>query len=395
MPTMKRHKTRYPGVWFIVGTGADGKTERIFYIGYRRNGKWIEEKAGRERKNDISAYGASLIRTARIEGKEPSNEERREAVVAARKAEAEKWTVNRLWEAYKESRLENKRSATDSSNFQNYLLSPFGDKEPAEILPLDVDRLRMSLTKKGKAAATVKNVLELLRRIVNFGVDRQLCPGLPFKIKMPKMNNLKTEDLTPEQLAQLLKVLRVGIVTNEKGEETILDPDAREEMLFALHTGMRRGEIFRLKWDDVDLRRGFLTIREPKGGVDQTIPLSEAANELLSKRSRREDSPFVFPGRGGRQRVDHSKQFRAIRKAAGLPEDFRPMHGIRHVFASTLASSGEVDLYTLQRLLTHKSPSMTMRYAHLRDETLKRAANVMGKIVEQTTADKDTKATHE
>jgi integrase len=208
---------------------------------------------------------------------------------------------------------------------------------------------------------------------------------------MPKVNNLKTEDLNSVQMAQLLEVLRVGIVKDEDGKETILDLDAREEMLFALHTGMRRGEIFRLKWDDLDFPRGFLTIREPKGGVDQTIPLSDAASELLSKRPRREDSPFVFPGHGGRQRVDHSKQFRAIRKAAGLPEDFRPMHGVRHVFASTLASSGEVDLYTLQRLLTHKSPLMTQRYAHLRDETLKRAANVMGRIVDQATPDQNAK----
>ena len=51
-----------------------------------------------------------------------------------------------------------------------------------------------------------------------------------------------------------------------------------------------------------------------------------------------------------------------------------PLHGLRHVFASTLASSGKVDMYTLQKLLTHKSPIMTQRYAHLRDDALKRAS---------------------
>lgn len=63
------------------------------------------------------------------------------------------------------------------------------------------------------------------------------------------------------------------------------------------------------------------------------------------------------------------------------------MHGLRHTFASMLASSGEVDLYTLQRLLTHKSPTMTQRYAHLRDETLKKAANVAGRIIAATEQD--------
>jgi integrase len=149
----------------------------------------------------------------------------------------------------------------------------------------------------------------------------------------------------------------------------------------------------RLKWDNVDYQRGFLTLREPKGGVDQTIPMSDEVRIVLEGRTQT-DSPYVFPGRKiegreDRPRADAAKQFRAIRAAAKLPKDFRPMHGLRHVFASHLASSGQVDLYTLQRLLTHKSPTMTARYAHLRDETLKKAANIMGQIVEQ--AEKDAK----
>ena len=56
-------------------------------------------------------------------------------------------------------------------------------------------------------------------------------------------------------------------------------------------------------------------------------------------------------------------------------------HGVRHTFASHLANSGEVDLYTLQRFMTRKNPMKTQRYAHLRDETLKRGANVMSRIV--------------
>ena len=60
----------------------------------------------------------------------------------------------------------------------------------------------------------------------------------------------------------------------------------------------------------------------------------------------------------------------------------RPLHGLRHVFASTLASSGKVDMYTLQKLLTHKSPIMTQRYAHLRDDALKRASELAGRLIQ-------------
>jgi integrase len=64
----------------------------------------------------------------------------------------------------------------------------------------------------------------------------------------------------------------------------------------------------------------------------------------------------VFPGRGGRQRISCQAGVNEVKEKAGLPKGFRPMHGLRHVYASMLASSGEVDMYTLQRLLTHKDP---------------------------------------
>ena len=87
-------------------------------------------------------------------------------------------------------------------------------------------------------------------------------------------------------------------------------------------------------------------------------------------------SPFVFPGRGGGKRKEFKLMPRRVRKKAGLPDDFRPLHGLRHTFASWLASSGAVDIYTLQKLLTHSSVQMTQRYAHLADEALQRAAAV-------------------
>jgi len=84
--------------------------------------------------------------------------------------------------------------------------------------------------------------------------------------------------------------------------------------------------------------------------------------------------------------VDINHQVSRIKQRAGLPEAFRAIHGLRHVYASMLASSGGVDMYTLQKLMTHKSAAMTQRYAHLRDDALKRAADVAGDIFEQLTA---------
>ena len=216
----------------------------------------------------------------------------------------------------------------------------------------------------------VKHVLKMLRVLCNFGARNNLCPALPFTITMPTVNNTKTEDLTPGQLKRLLDAI-------DKDPH----PQAGPMMLMALYTGMRAGEMFALRWSDVDFERGFIHIRDPKGGQDQTIPLNDAAKALLKGHLRRKGSPFVFPGRAGRQRTRIDKAANAIKKAAKLPADFRPLHGLRHVYASMLASSGEVDMYVLQRLLTHKSPQMTQRYAHLRDEALRKASGLAGDMV--------------
>lgn len=369
MPVQKRHHTRYPGVFFIIGTSvATGKPERIYYIDYRKDGKRIQEKAGRASQNMTPARAAQK-RADKIKGRVLSNKNQREAEEAAKQAEAERYTISKLWDAYKAAKPGLKGIVTDQNRFENHIKTVLGKKEPSELVPLDVDRIRLKLLKT-KSPGTVKNVMELLRRVINFGVNKHLCDGAGFKIEMPKVNNLKTEDLTPKQLKKLLKVIEKD--THEQ---------AGPMMLMALYTGMRRGEMFRLEWRDIDFDRGFIKLRDPKGVIDQTIPLNYAARYVLDSHPNRKGSPFVFPGRGGRQRTDIKKAVNKIKKAAGLPADFRALHGLRHVYASMLASSGQVDLYTLQKLMTHKSPLMTQRYAHLRDETLKRAAGLAGSII--------------
>lgn len=384
MPKYKRHKTKFPGVYYIDGTQVGtGKTEKIFYILWRNDeGKLIEEKAGRQFQHDMTASRAAALRAQRIQGALPSNKERRKSIVEEKAAQEGRYTFEKLWETYREQNVGKASLKDDKSRYTKYIHPDFGNKEPRQIVPLDLDRLkkqvagskddRLKKGKKkagGKRPASVARTLELVRRLSNFAEKKQLCRGLSFKIAMPRVNNTKTEDLTHEQMGALLKAL-----------DESLDKQAADMMRLALCTGMRKMEIFRLQWKDVNFTKGFITIREPKGGTDQIIPLSNVAGQILSRQSKTE-SPFIFPGRGGGMRVDAIKVFNKIKVAAGLPHDFRPMHGLRHVFASTLASSGQVDLYTLQRLLTHKSPQMTMRYAHLRDDVLKKAANLAGEII--------------
>jgi integrase len=364
MPAQKRHKTKYPGVYYIEGKAVgSNKIEKIYYIAYRKDGKQIHEKAGRQGKDDMTPARAAGIRAERIAGKQPTNKERRRKEREAKKAEKAKWTIDRIFDSYIKARPDNKARAVDQGRYDKYLKEPFGAMEPKEIVPLDVDRVRLRLLKK-LSPQTVTHVLSLLTWILNYGVDKQLCDRLSFRIKKPPVNNLKTEDLNPEQMNALFREI-----------ETYHNPQIRGLMKTALFTGLRRGELFKLKWEDVDFDRGFIRIVGPKGGANQVIPMNNAARGVLESHPRTE-SPYVFPGRGGKQRVSVQVDVNRIKKRAGLPKDFRPLHGLRHAYASMLASSGQVDMYTLQKLLTHKSAAMTARYAHLRDETLKRATNV-------------------
>jgi len=373
----KREKTNYAGVFYRKAKRIGRKgTEKVYYVVYKKNGKVLEEKAGRQFADDMSPARAAGIRAELIEGKRLTRKEKRGQEQAFKDAKANKWTIDRLWVAYKENKPNLKGIVTDENRFDNYIKPNFGDKEPKDIIPLDVDRLRLKLLKT-KAPGTVKNVLELLRRIVNFAGKKNLCEGLNFTIEMPKATSLKTEDLTPKQMTRLLEAI-------EKADNV----QAANMMKLALFTGMRRGEMFKLKWSNVDYDRGFISLIDPKGGPDQKIPLNDATRELLQSHPRTK-SQFVFPGRGGRKRTDIKHQVNRIKKEAKLPKDFRALHGLRHVYASMLASSGEVDLYTLQKLLTHKSPVMTQRYAHLRDHALKKASSLAGSIIGQAASDPD------
>jgi integrase len=379
MPGKHRNWTKYPGVYFIEGKGARGKAEKTYYIVYRRQSRLIEEKAGSERRDDMTPARAAGMRAKRIEGKDLPNTERRRLAREIKEQE-HPWTIGRLWEAYSETKEKEISLTNDKVRFNKYLKDHFGMKQPHEIASLDIDRLKRREL-KDKAPQTVKHALALLQRLVRFGMKRGVCIALPFTIEFPKVNNLQTEDLTHKQLQALIKVL-------DKSPDYM----TANLMRMALFTGMRRGELFKLCWHDVDFQRGFIHIRGPKGGKDQTIPLNSAAREVLEKHPKTPGQDLVFFRGDGKQFTDLSRQARRITKAAGIPQDFRPLHGLRHHFASALASSGKVDLYVLQRLLTHKSPQMTQRYAFLRDQILRQASDLAGelfKAVEQEVNSED------
>lgn len=388
MASLTRHQTDKVGVFYILGkqraksktpsgeTVPIEKTDKIYYIMYRLDGKKVEEKVGRESER-MTVAKAAKIREQRINGVTLPNTERRRQRIEKAQAEAGRWTIGKLWEAYKENHPGLKGIVTDENRFKNYL-SGFTKLSPEELTTQMVDTLRLKLLKSGKKAGTTKNVLELLRRVINFGVKKGLCAWQdPSRLhfEMPKLNNTKTEMLTKEERARFIEAAKAA--PNRK---------AGQLMLMAYYTGMRRNELFGLKWSHIDVENGFINIvgenqEGAKSNRDERIPLSAPVRELLAEVGDN-GSEYVFPGKDGRSRmIDMNKQVNAIKAAAGLPKDFRPLHGLRHTFASVAVSNG-VPLSHVQKLLTHKDPTLTQRYAHLEDEALKKAAEAVSNFLE-------------
>jgi len=362
----KRIKTKYPGVYYREANRVAGKgKEKVFYIIFKKSGKVIEEKAGRQHTDAMTPARAAGIRAERIEGKRLSRKEIKKNALSA----AQALTIDQLWERYTLTRKVNKGLSVDTGRYNKYIKPKFGHKLPADIQLTDIDTFTRKL-EINLAPQTVCHILNLITWIINFGAKRDLCSKLSFHIQKPQVNNETTEDLTPEQLQNLLNAI-------EQDNNTA----AKNLIKLVLFTGMRRGEMFKLKWEHIDFYRGFISIVDPKGGPDQKIPMSDAASKILQNHTRQDGSPYVFPGKNGGQRVTISKPVNRIKKLAGLPKNFRPLHGLRHVYASMLASSGQVDMYTLQKLLTHKNPRMTQRYAHLRDSAFINASNIAGEII--------------
>jgi integrase len=149
-------------------------------------------------------------------------------------------------------------------------------------------------------------------------------------------------------------------------------------VILAMNTGMRKGEIFNLKWSSVDLVNSRLTVaaENAKSGKSRIIPLNTEAKSALFKWERF-NSPyiFVFEGEVGKPLKDIKKAWANLLAEAKI-YNFR-FHDLRHHFASKLVMAG-VDLNTVRELLGHHNLDMTLRYAHLAPEHTAAAVNLIG-----------------
>lgn len=148
--------------------------------------------------------------------------------------------------------------------------------------------------------------------------------------------------------------------------------------LTAIHTGIRKSELFRLEWNDIDFERQYIVVSNKEEAhtknyrireIPMTNKLTTTLKELFEKSKGKDSYIFLKPD-GSRHMGEIRSALRKIIKLAKI-KPFT-LHDLRHTFASHLVMDG-IDLPTVQKLMGHSSINTTMIYAHLAPDHLKSA----------------------
>jgi integrase len=241
-----------------------------------------------------------------------------------------------------------KSSYGDDVRITSMLTNFFKDKTLAEIRPAKVEQFKAHRTKAGKAPATVNRELSVLSKIFTLAVRHEEADFNPCQnVERFALDNQRVRYLTDDEEDRLFDAM---------GDNELL----KSVVTVALHTGMRRGEIFGLKWFDVDFDRGTLQLRKTKTKLNRTVSMNSRVREVLAGQQRSSEYVFESPKTGGRL-VDLKKGFNEARLVAGIP-DFQ-LRDLRHSCATRLTDYGE-ELVTIAEILGHTDIRMTKRYSH-------------------------------
>jgi integrase len=356
-----------------------GKIDVCYVIAFKLDGKLTWEKIG-WKSEGYTPQVAAEIRSERVKDARHGKEVKTQKEIRKEEAKRNK-PINKIADAYLEAKgpsMKGRGAKIDRYRFDKHVAPVVGEKSVSELSQLDLARITKNMADMSTSSKWA--ALEILRRVINFGIKHQMCKPPSFKIELPKKNNMVTEYLEPDQVKRLFEVL-----------ETWPSRDVARMIKLAFLTGMRRGEIFALQDMDVDFRQDLIFLRGaeregPKGGKTVSIPMSKPVKELLQRQVKWRDerfsgSPYLFPGQGGKLRT-HCSAVGRIKEHAGLPASFRIFHGLRHHFGVTLANSGEFGLDMIGELLTHKSPQMTKRYAQYLPDTMKKASTRASELLQ-------------
>ena len=391
---VKRFKTEFPGVRFKQHpTRKNGvRFDKYFSIYYRLKGKLFEEGLGWASAGWTAQKAAGELAKLKeaqrlgqsgqtLKEKRGAEQERREQE-AKLKEEARKGALT-FGQVFNGAYIEEADRTKDKVScrrerelYRGYIQSLIGDMALKGITVNHVETIKSRMLDAKKAPATIRYALAVVRQVINFAIDHGMYAGdnPVSKVKKPSGDNKRVRYLTHDEAEGLLDTIR------EKS------PDVHNIALLSLHCGMRFGEIAALTWGDVDLKGRMLTLKDTKNGRTRFARMTDQVREMLFALPKGKPDELVFPARGNMRMTKISRTFeRAVdelklNEGVTDPRQMVVFHTLRHTYASWMLRSG-ADLYTVSKLLGHRTIAMTERYGHVADETLQDAVRAFQKDI--------------
>lgn len=286
----------------------------------------------------------------------------------------EEWAM-RWAETYKKPNVdENTYISTYLNTLNNHLIPYFGKASLKDIRPIDVQKF---LTEKSNYSESLLSKLKMiLHAIFDAAIDNDLCYKNPAKSVTYTSDRAKNEKkvYTDEQI-QIVESFAA---------------DRMPEVIILLETGLRRGELLGLKWEDVDLHNktlsvrrsvanksgGGVTVNPPKWNSYRTNPLSARAIAVFKTLPR--TSEYIFPSSANDAQRPDSWALRLRKFMIELAKNHKDIpqltaHELRHTYGTRLRRNG-ADIYSIQKVMGHKDIRMTTEiYVHNEIETLRKA----------------------
>ena len=247
-----------------------------------------------------------------------------------------------------------------------------------------IDRIESKNQPKGLSAKTVRNINQIISSALNLAKEQKLISSNQAEAcALPKVEHREMKTLPVEQLTSFLR----------EAKET----GVYEMYYIELATGLRRGELLGLKWDDIDMSNGTIRVQRQVSRIDgeiveaplktknsyHTVSIGDDAIEVLKEQRKKvgREIEYVFPSPNGGPISPDSvlNMLHRVLERAGLPKI--RFHDLRHTFA-TLALQNGVDIKTVSSMLGHFSAGFTLdTYAHVTTSAQKEAANTMGGVL--------------
>lgn len=277
---------------------------------------------------------------------------------------------------------ERQRSFKSKQIYINQLIDDFGNIPLKNFNTMMIEQYQAIRLQKGKRLikkdgkvinvgnkpSTVNRLTATLKHAFHKGNDWSMLNEEIFKrlkkVKQLEENNRRLRYLSKEECQALINACDVHL---------------KPIVITALNTGCRKEEILSLKWDNLDMKHGFIFLQNTKNGEKRQTPINSTLRSTLEALPRRLDGSYVFydPKTGNRYQ-DVKRSFPTACKRAGI-RDFR-FHDLRHTFASQLVMAG-IDLTTVSKLLGHKDLTMTLRYSHLSPQHMTNAVDVLDNVL--------------